>query len=98
VDTRIFACTPRVFRELFAARVDLMRQDVLDRSGYSAPEERLFEELLPERDRFGIVPRLRHEPRIEGYSGHGQDYGRTSRRLWTATRGVVRTLCPPLWI
>src|SRR5215210_2588345 len=71
VDIRIFACTPRAFRELFVSREALMRQDELDRSGYSAPEERLFEELLPQRERARVAPRLRLEPRVEGYSGHG---------------------------
>ena len=98
VDTRVFACTPRAFRELLLSRIGLMRQNELDRTGYSAPEHRLFEELLPERDRYEIVPRLRAEPRIEGYSGHGRDYARPSRRLWTATRGMIRAVCPPLWI
>ena len=98
VDIRIFACTPRAFRELFASREPLMRQDQLDRSGYSAPEERLFEELLPLRERARVAPRLRLEPRVEGYSGHGQDYARPSRRIWSAVRGIVRRLCPPLWI
>jgi hypothetical protein len=98
VDTRVFACTRRAFRELFLSRIDLMRQNELDETRYRAPEQRLFEELLPERERFGIVPRLRAEPRIEGYSGHGHDYARPSRRLWTATRGMIRAVCPPLWI
>lgn len=98
VDTRVFACTPRAFRELFVSRVGLMRQDELSRAGYSAPEERLFGELMPERDRARIVPRLRLEPRIEGYSGQGGDYARPSRRAWSAVRGMIRRLCPPLWI
>jgi hypothetical protein len=98
VDIRVFACTPRAFRELLLPRVELMRQDELERAGFSAPEERLFSELLPERERARIAPRLRHEPRIEGYSGHGDDYARPSRRLWSATRATIRRLCPPLWI
>jgi hypothetical protein len=75
-----------------------MRQDVLDRSRYSAPEERLFEELMPLRDGARIAPRLRREPRIEGYSGHGGDYARPARRIWTAARATIRRICPPLWI
>jgi hypothetical protein len=98
VDTRVFACTPRAFTDLFVSREELMRQDVLDRSPYSAPEERLFEELMPLRDRARIAPRLRLEPRIEGYSGHGADYARATRRAWTAARATIRRLCPPLWI
>ena len=98
VDIRIFACTPRAFRELLLPRVALLRQDELEREGYSAPEERLFGELLPERRRARIVPRLRAEPRIEGYSGHGDDLARPSRRAWAATRASIRRLCPPLWI
>jgi hypothetical protein len=98
VDTRVFACTPRAFRELFVSREPLMRQDVLDRSGYSAPEERMFEELMPLRERARIAPRLRLEPRVEGYSGQGADYARPSRRIWTAARGIARRLVPPLWI
>jgi hypothetical protein len=98
VDTRVFACTPRAFRELFLPRVELMRQHELERAGFSAPEERLFGELFPERERARIVPRLRYEPRIEGYSGHGDDYARPSRRLWSGVRGAIRRICPPLWI
>lgn len=98
VDTRVFACTPRAFWELFASREELMRQDVLDRSRYSAPEERLFEEFMPLRRSARIAPRLRREPQIEGYSGHGGDYARPTRRLWTAARATVRRICPPLWI
>ena len=98
VDTRVFACTPSAFRELFVSREPLMRQDVLDRSGYSAPEERLFEELMPLRERALIAPRLRIEPRVEGHSGQGADLARPSRRIWTAARAIVRRLCPPLWI
>lgn len=98
VDTRLFACTRRAFRELLMSRIELMRQDELDRSGYSAPEERLFEELLPERASGRVVPRLRVEPRIEGFSGQGGDYARPLRRVWSATRGTIRRLCPPLWI
>ena len=98
VDIRVFACTPRAFRQLLLSRVELMRQDELERAGFSAPEERLYRELLAERDRERIVPRLRHEPLIEGYSGHGDDYARASRRLWSAVRGTIRRICPPLWI
>lgn len=98
VDTRVFACTPRAFRELFVSRLPLMRQDDLDRSGYSAPEERLYEELLPERQTGRLAPRLRVEPRIEGISGQGGDYARPSRRAWSAARRTIRRLCPPLWI
>jgi hypothetical protein len=98
VDTRVFASTPRAFRRLFLPRVHLMRQDELDRTGYSAPEERLFAELLDERQNWHIVPRLRVEPMIEGYSGHGDDYARLTRRLWTRTRGVIRKVFPGLWI
>jgi len=98
VDTRVFACTPRAFRELLLSRVGLMRHDELEHAGYSAPEERLFEELLPERRNGRVVPRLRVEPRIEGISGQGGDYARPARRFWSATRATIRRLCPPLWI
>jgi hypothetical protein len=98
VDTRVFASTPRAFRALFLPRVHLMRQGDLDRTGYSAPEERLFSELLEERSRWPIVPRLRAEPVIEGYSGHGGDYARPTRRLWTRVRSVIRKVLPGLWI
>ena len=90
VDIRIFACTPRTFRELFVAREPLMRQNELERSGYSAPEERLFEELLPLRERARVAPRLRLEPRVEGYSGHGHDY-----RASHASHLVRRARNPP---
>jgi len=98
VDTRVYAATPQAFRELFATRIDLMRQGEIDGLGYTAPEHRLFEELMSERARFTIVPRLRAEPRIEGFSGHGHDYARPTRRLWTSARAVIRRLFPPLWI
>jgi hypothetical protein len=98
VDTRIFASTPRAFRHLFLSRLHLMRQDELDRTGYRAPEERLFSELLDERARWEIVPRLRTEPVIEGYSGHGDDYARPTRWLWTRVRSVIRKVFPGLWI
>ena len=98
VDTRVFASTPRAFRALFLPRVDLMRQDELDRAGYRAPEERLFTELLAERSDWQIVPRLRVEPAIEGYSGHGDDYARPLRRAWSRARGVIRRIFPWLWI
>jgi hypothetical protein len=98
VDTRVFASTPRAFRGLFLPRLDLMRQDELDRTGYSAPEERLFSELLDERSRWPIVPRLRVEPTIEGYSGQGGDYARPTRRVWSRARGVIRRVFPGLWI
>jgi hypothetical protein len=98
VDTRVFASTPRAFRELLLSRVDLLRQDELEQAGFSAPEERLFGELLPERERGRIAPRLRYEPRIEGHSGQGEDYARPARRAWSATRAIVRRVCPPLWI
>ena len=95
MDLRVFACTPAGFRELLLPRVDLLRQDELDRAGYSAPEERLFGELL---SRPGVVPRLRAEPVIEGFSGHGADYGRSSRRLWTLARAGARRVLPRLWL
>ena len=98
VDTRVFASTPRAFRQLFVPRVELLRQDELERAGFSAPEERLFGELLPERERARIAPRLRFEPRIEGHSGQGEDYARPARRAWATTRAIVRRVCPPLWI
>jgi hypothetical protein len=98
VDIRVFGCTPRAFRELFVPRVELMRQDELERAGFSAPEERLYGELLPHREPAGIVPRFRYEPRIEGYSGYDEDYARPSRRLWSTARGAIRRICPPLWI
>jgi hypothetical protein len=98
VDTRLFASTPRAFMELFVPREELMRQDVLDRTEYSAPEERLFEELMPLRERARIATRLRLEPRIEGYSGQGGDLARPTRRAWTAVRATIRRICPPLWI
>ena len=91
--------TPRTFRELFTAREPLMRQNELERSGYSAPEERLFEELLPLRERARVAPRLRLEPRVEGYSGHGHDYARVPR-VASGPPGAesLRRLCLPLWI
>jgi hypothetical protein len=98
VDTRVFASTPRAFRALFLPRVHLMRQDELDRTGYRAPEQRLYNELLDERTHWAIVPRLRAEPVIEGYSGHGDDYARPTRRLWTRGRSVIRKVFPGLWI
>jgi hypothetical protein len=98
VDTRVFACTPGAFRALFVPRLDLMRQDELDRQGYTAPEERLFAELMAERAKWSIVPRLRVEPMIEGYSGFDDDYARPTRRLWSKTRAVIRRLFPGLWI
>jgi hypothetical protein len=98
VDTRVFACTPGAFRELFVSRLGLMRQDELDREGYTAPEERLFSELLDERANWRIAPRLRVEPLIEGYSGHGDDYARPTRRLWSHARGAARKVFPGLWI
>lgn len=98
IDTRIFASTPSAFRALFLPRVHLMRQDELDRTGYTAPEERLFSELLEERARWGIVPRLRAEPAIEGFSGHDEDYARPLRRAWSRARGVIRKVFPGLWI
>lgn len=98
VDTRVFACTPRAFRGLFLPRVDLMRQDELDRTGYTAPEERLFSELLAERSDWPIVPRLQVEPVIEGYSGFDDDYARPLRRAWSRARGVIRRIFPGLWI
>ncbi|HWI05900.1 MAG TPA: hypothetical protein VNT54_00100, partial [Solirubrobacteraceae bacterium] len=98
VDTRIFACTPRAFRQLLWSRVDGMRHDELAGAGYSAPEEWLFGELLPERVNVRLVPRLRVEPMIEGYSGFGDDYARPSRRLWSAVRGTSRRILPRLWI
>lgn len=98
VDTRVFACTPAGFRGLFSRRVERMRHDELARTGYSAPEEWLFGELLPECPNGRVVPRLRVEPVIHGYSGFGDDYARLSRRLWSAARGVSRRLLPGLWI
>lgn len=98
VDTRVFACTPRAFRRLFWPRVDDMRQDALAKAGFSAPEEWLYGELLPERRDGLLVPRLRVEPMIEGYSGFGDDYARASRRLWSTVRGTSRRMLPGLWI
>lgn len=98
VDLRIYACTPAAFRGLLAPRVELLRQDELERAGYSAPEERLFEELLPLRSSRRIVPRLRVEPIIEGFSGFGEDYARPTRRLWSAVRGTTRRVLPGLWL
>lgn len=98
VDTRVFACTPRAFRRLFWSRVGDMRQDVLAQAGFSAPEQWLYGELLPERGDGLLVPRLRVEPLIEGYSGFGDDYARPSRRLWSAVRGTSRRILPGLWI
>lgn len=98
VNTRVFACTPRAFRELFVPRLDLMRQDALDHTGFSAPEERLFNELMAERGHWRIVARLGVEPVIEGYSGFDEDYARPSRRLWTRLRAGMRRLFPWLWI
>jgi hypothetical protein len=98
VDTRVFACTPAAFRGLFVPRLELMRQDELDRQGYTAPEERLFAELMAERANWSIVPRLRVEPVIEGYSGFDDDYARPTRRLWSRARAVIRRLFPGLWI
>lgn len=95
VDLRVFASTPAAFRELILARVDLLRQDEIDRSPYSAPEERLFAELLPAP---GVTPRLRAEPVIEGFSGFGEDYARGSRRLWTIARAGIRRIAPRLWL
>jgi hypothetical protein len=95
VDLRVFASTPAAFRELILARVELLRQDEIDRSAYSAPEELLFADLLPEP---GVTPRLRAEPVIEGFSGFGEDYARGSRRLWTIARAGIRRVAPRLWL
>lgn len=98
VDTRVFACTRAAFRSLFSPRMNRMRHDELAAAGYTAPEQWLFGELLAERASGNLVPRLRVEPTIRGYSGHGGDYGRPSRRLWCAARATSRRLAPGLWI
>jgi hypothetical protein len=98
VDTRVFACTPAAFRSLFLSRIEAMRQSEVVAAGFSAPEERLFGELMGERGAAEIVPRLRVEPLIEGYSGFGEDYARPRRRAWSAGRRVVRKIFPGLWI
>ncbi len=98
IDLRVFACRPPGFRGLFLSRVEQMRQDELASAGFTAPEERLFGELLPERSERRIVPRLRREPMIEGYSGFGQNYSRPTRRLWSNVRGASRRICPGLWL
>lgn len=98
VDTRVFACTPRAFQQLFWSRVEGMRHYELAEAGYSAPEEWLFGELLPQSGDWRIVPRLRVEPVIEGYSGQGHDYAQPSRRLWCAARSMSRRVFPGLWI
>jgi hypothetical protein len=97
VDTRIFAATPGAFRRLFRSRIDVLRQDLLP-PGVVAPEQRLFDSLLPERERERIVPRLRREPVIEGYSGLGENYRRPRRRIESSVRSVTRRLLPSLWI
>lgn len=98
VDTRVFACTPAGFRTLFAPRMERMRHDELAAAGYSAPEEWLYGELLQEGANISLVPRLRVEPQIHGYSGFGDDYARPSRRLWCTARAMTRRLVPGLWI
>jgi hypothetical protein len=97
VDTRVFAATPAGFRAAFLPRLDILRQDLLP-PNVVAPEERLFEELLPEVERLRIAPRLRVEPKIEGRSGLGEDYRRPRRRVESAVRRVTRRLVPALWI
>jgi hypothetical protein len=99
VDTRVLACTPEAFRELIASRIELLREDRLGELGLSSPEERLFDELLAERGRWRIFPRLLAEPRIEGHSGFDNaDYSRLRRRAWVGARGAVRRAIPGLWV
>jgi hypothetical protein len=98
VDLRVFACTPNGFRRLLLSRVDRMRQDELARAGYSAPEQRLFGELLSECSHGRVVPRLLHEPVVEGHSGFDKDYARPSRRMWSGVRSVSRRVLPELWL
>jgi len=97
VDTRIFAAAPGTFRRLFLPRLDLLRLDLLP-PGVHAPEQRLFSALLPERQQERIVPRLRREPVIEGYSALGENYRRPRRRIESAVRSVTRRVLPSLWI
>jgi hypothetical protein len=97
VDTRVFAATPAAFRSAFLPRIDVLRQDTLPPS-FVAPEQRLFAELLPERERLRIAPRLRVEPAIAGRSGLGEDYRRPRRRIESGVRTVTRRLLPGLWI
>ena len=97
VDLRVFACTPRAFRRLFAARADLLRESEL--GGFRSPEQVLYGELLGARDRWRIVPRLKVEPRIAGHAGFdGSDYDRPGRRAWMAARSAIRRVAPGLWI
>jgi hypothetical protein len=93
----VFATTPQAFRRVFLPRLDILRQDLLPAS-FVAPEERLFHELLPERRRERIEPRLRVEPTIAGRSGFGEDYRRPRRRVESGVRSVTRRLVPALWI
>lgn len=97
VDTRVFAATPAGFRGAFLPRIDVLRQDLLPPS-FVAPEQRLFGELLPERERLRIVPRLRVEPSIAGRSGFGEDYRRPRRRIESCVRATSRRVLPALWI
>jgi hypothetical protein len=98
IDLRVFACTPQAFRSLFAPRAMRQRQDEVERMGFRSPEQRLAPELLAERDNFAIVPRLRVEPRLEGFNALGENYGRPARRLWAGARGVARRVLPWLWV
>jgi hypothetical protein len=97
VDTRVFATTSPAFRRLFLPRIHLLRQDLLP-PGVVAPEELLFEDLLAERTRERIYPRLQVEPLIEGSSGFGENYRRPKRVIESSIRAVTRRLIPFLWI
>jgi len=98
VDLRALACTRSGFCELLWPRVDGMSQAAAEAAGCSAPEEWLYGELAPRRAALGVVPRLRVEPRMEGYSGFGEDLARPSRRVWSTLRGGARRLLPGLWL
>jgi hypothetical protein len=97
VDTRVFAATSAGFHRSFMTRIETLRHDLLP-PGMVAPEERLFGELVTEREREGIAARFRVEPLIEGSSGFGEDYRRPRRRLQSAVRTVSRRVVPALWI
>lgn len=97
LNIRLFAMTPRGFRDLLLPRLDTMGFDVLP-PHMAAPEERLFGELVGELPGERIVPRLRVEPAVHGWSAVGENYRGPKRRIESAVRTVTRRVAPGLWI
>lgn len=91
MDLRLFSCTQRAYKKLFAGKYEEF--------GPRMNQEVLYDVVMEARSHMNILPRFLEQPVILGVSGrHDRDYHSGLQRMKTVVRAGIRKTIPFVWV